>query len=62
MVRPRSPLFADVSINLDFTSVCSHLRLSLFGAVRYNPAPLLGHVLGQMLGHRRRRWCAKSTG
>jgi hypothetical protein len=58
MVRPRSPLFTDVSINLDFTGVCSHHRLPLFGVVRYNPAPLLGH----MLGHRRRRWPGKSIG
>jgi hypothetical protein len=62
MVRPRSPLFTNVSINLDFTGICCHLRFPLFGAVRYNPASLLGHVLGQMLDHRRRRWRAKSTG
>jgi hypothetical protein len=65
-VRARSPLSAGVSINLDFTGACSHLRLPLFGVVRYNPAPLLGHMLGQMqgqmLGQRRRRWRGKSTG
>lgn len=58
MVRPRSPLFTDVAINLDFAGVYSHLCLPLFGVVRYDPAPLLGHVLG----HRRRRWRGKSIG
>ena len=33
-------------------------RLSSPAAVRYNPAQVLGHVLGQ----RRGQWCAKSTG
>jgi hypothetical protein len=59
IVRPCSPLFADVLTNADFTGLYCRLCLSLFRVVCYNPAQLLGHMLGQ---REARLWREKSTG
>jgi hypothetical protein len=47
IVRPRSPRFAGVFRKLDFAGIFLHLCLSSPAVVRYNPAQLLGHMLGQ---------------
>jgi hypothetical protein len=58
MVWPRSPLFTNVSINHYFTGLIGPIRLSLSAVSRYNPAQVLGHMLGQ----KRRQWRGKSIG
>jgi hypothetical protein len=56
--RPRPLGFACVSTNPYLVGISWGRRLSSFPGVRYNPALLLGHVLGQKGG----RWREKSTG
>ncbi len=58
VLRPCSPRFAVVFITPYFTGPFGHHCLSSPAAGRYNPAQMLGHVLGQRI----RRWRGKSTG
>jgi hypothetical protein len=51
-------MFADVLIKPHFTGATFSFRLSVIVIIRYNPAQVLGHMLGQRV----QRWRAKSTG
>ena len=58
IVRLRSPSFVGVSRKQQIPSLFRNARLYLVAVVRYNPAQLLGQMLGQRTGL---RWCDKST-